>query len=132
MWKLVFAIVLIMHGIGHIMGVMAAWTTVPSPLQSGHWLLSSGVTMTTPIGRMFGLLWLLAMVGFVVVGIGVLANQTWWPALALASSVISLVAVVPWFNLMPLGSAVGAVLVDVLVIIMLVTPWGDQLLRAIR
>jgi hypothetical protein len=133
MWlKWIAGLVLIAHGIGHAMGFMASWTTIPSGLTTGHWLFSGDVTMNSALGRAFGLLWLVGLVAFVGAGFGLLMGATWWQPLAIAASVISLVAIVPWLGVMPVGSAIGAVAVDVITLVALLTPWGESLTRALR
>ena len=133
MWlKWIVGLVLIAHGIGHAMGFMAAWTTIPSGLTTGHWLFSGDITMGTGIGKAFGLLWLVALVAFVGSGLGLLFGMGWWQPLAIAASVISLVAIVPWLSVMPTGSAFGAVAVDVVTLVALLTPWGESLTKALR
>lgn len=133
MWlKWIVGLVLIAHGIGHAMGFMAAWTTVPSGLSAGHWLFSGDVTMNGAAGKAFGLLWLVALVAFMGSGFGLLMGAAWWQPLAIAASAISLVAIVPWFSVMPTGSAIGAVAVDVITLVALLTPWGESLTRALR
>jgi hypothetical protein len=101
-------------------------------LSGGHWLLSSNVMLDSALGRAFGLLWLVALIATVGAALGLLFQQEWWPLLAVASAVLSLVAIGPWLNLMPLGSAIGAVLVDVIVLVALLGPWHDTLIRALR
>jgi hypothetical protein len=132
MLRLVIAFVLIAHGIGHILGFMASWTTVPSGLTTGHWIFSNDVTMSSAVGRAFGILWLLAMVGSVGAGVGLLFHQAWWPMMAAASAVLSLVAIVPWLGVMPLGSALGAVLVDIAVLVGLLFPWSKDIVEVLK
>ena len=132
MLRIIIALILLAHGIGHVMGFMGAWTTIPSGLSGGHWLLSSNVMLDSALGRAFGLLWLVALIATVGAALGLLFQQEWWPLLAVASAVLSLVAIGPWLNLMPLGSAIGAVLVDVVVLVALLGPWHDTLIRVLR
>jgi hypothetical protein len=132
MWlKWIVGLVLIAHGTGHAMGFMAAWTSIPSGLTTGHWLFSGDITMSTGIGKAFGLLWLVALVAFVGSGLGLLFGMGWWQPLAIAASVISSVAIVPWLSVMPTGSAFGAVAVDIVTLFVLLTPWGESLTRAL-
>ncbi len=132
MLRWIVGIVLIAHGIGHSMGMLAAWTTVPSGLTPGHWLLSNDVTMESALGKAFGVLWLVALIAFIGAGLGVIFQQEWWQSLAVVSAVLSLVAIVPWLNIMPIFSAIGAVVVDLAVLIVLLTPWGDQVAEQLR
>jgi hypothetical protein len=88
--------------------------------------------MDSTVGRVFGILWLVTLVGTTASGIGLLANQEWWQPLAVASSVLSLIAIVPWLNTMPTVSAIGAVAVDLAVLIVLLGPWGQPVVDRIR
>jgi hypothetical protein len=128
-WALI--LVLLAHGVGHIMGFMAAWTNVPMGFSSEPWLLSPGVTVQSSIGRVFGLLWLVARVAFLGGVFGLITHQSWWPTLIIAASVISLAAILPWWNTVASGPRFGAMAVDVLAIALLVPPWGAQLIRQI-
>ncbi len=132
MLRLIVAGALIVHGIGHSMGILASWTTIPSGLVTRPSMLSGTLVMDSAIGRVFGLIWLLALVTSVGAGVGLLARQDWWIPLAIVSSVISLVAVVPWLNVMPPISAIGAVLMDLAVLGALLLPQGEQLVRSLR
>jgi hypothetical protein len=132
MLKIVIAIVLLMHGVGHIMGIFAAWTTVPMGFSNNSWILSGSVTITSPIGRAFSLLWLAATLITVAAGWGLLTNQEWWRPLAIAGAILSLVVFIPWATVAPSGSVVGAIAVDVLVLIALLGPWQEQVVRTLR
>jgi hypothetical protein len=132
MLRLIIGIVLIAHGIGHSMGFLASWTTIPSGLTTGHWILSSDITMDSTVGRIFGLIWLLALAGLAAAGIGLIFQQSWWQTVAVVSSIVSLVAILPWLNLMPLFSAIGAVLVDLAVLLVLLTPLGEQVEQVVE
>jgi hypothetical protein len=132
MLKIIVIGVLIAHGIGHSMGLLAAWTTIPSGLTGRPWVLGESIAIDSAVGRAFSLLWLVAMIGTVGAGLGLLFGQEWWRPLAVAAGVISLIAIVPWINTMPLGSAIGAVAVDVILLVCLLTPLGDPLIKALR
>lgn len=126
-WAII--VVLLAHGVGHMMGFLAAWTTIPMGFNTNPWLLSSHVTVQSAVGRAFGLLWLVALVGFVGATIGLITDQGWWRGLAIAAAFISLVAIVPWWNTVTPGSRLGAVLVDVVIIAALLPAWGDQIVQ---
>ena len=132
MLKIIIALVLLMHGIGHVMGIFAAWTTVPMGFSDNSWLLSSGVTISSPIGRACSLIWLAAALVTVAAGGGMLTNQEWWRSLALAGAILSLAAFIPWATVAPSGSVAGAIVVDVLTLVALLGPWQEQVTRALR
>lgn len=128
-WAII--IVVLAHGIGHIMGFMAAWTNVPMGFTDRPSLLSNTLTLESTIGRAFGLLWLVALVAFLGSVYGLVAHQEWWRTLMLAAAFISLVAIVPWWNTVTPGPRFGATLVDVVIIAALLPAWGEQIARAI-
>lgn len=72
MLRSVIAIVLLMHGIGHIMPLLAAWTPQKVGFSDASWLFSSGVGVVSPLGQAFGLLGLLALLGFCAGALGLL------------------------------------------------------------
>lgn len=131
MLKVVFAFLLVMHGLAHITGLLGHWTSGPSGFPDGPWLFSTGVTARSAVGRAWGLLWLLALVGLVGAGLGLGFKQAWWPSLALAAAVVSLVAIVPWLKVVPPGAWAGALL-DLLIVLALVSPWAERIVEALR
>jgi len=127
MIRFIFAAPVIGHGLAHLSGAIASWTSNVEGFSERPWILSSGITLQSGIGRAFGLLWLVAMVGFVGTGLGLLFRQEWWPALAIPTAVISLVAIIPWWKTVPPGAWVGAAF-DLLLIIILLLPLKDRIL----
>jgi hypothetical protein len=132
MLKILVAGVLIAHGIGHILGFLPAWTNIRWWPMQGSWLLSGGVSVDSPIGRIVSLFWLAALLLTIAGGVGLLFNLDWWRPVLLGGAVASLIAFLPWLNMIPVGSAVGAIIIDLLVIGGLLSPWGDQLIRNLR
>lgn len=131
MIRFIFAAPLIVHGLAHLGGVVASWTLNLSGFSERPWLLSSGVTLQSSLGRVFGLLWLVAMVGFVGTGLGLVFKQQWWPALAIPAAIVSLVVIVPWWKTVPPGAWVGAAF-DLLVIFLLLLPLKEQILDLVK
>lgn len=119
--KWLFALAMIGHGIGHLTGIMAAWTKGGAGFKPAPWIFSPTVTITSPIGKVFSFIWLAAMAVLVLAGVGLLINQTWWLTLAIAGAVISIIAIVPWWNTVVPGAKAGFVF-DLLVLIVLLTP----------
>jgi hypothetical protein len=117
----------IMHGLAHISGFIASWTGSSAGFPAHPWLLSSGVMLKDPIGKLFGLLWLAAAAGIVGSGIGFLMGKTWWPTLAVVSAGMSLLVILPWLRSVPPGAWMGAV-VDLVVLVLLLSPLRERLL----
>lgn len=131
MWNYVAAVALIAHGLANIAGLVAAWTNNASGFTGQPWLLSNGVTLQSGLGRAFGLVWLISTVALVGAEVGLVLHQDWWRAPALAGSIVSAAAIFPWWNAVPPGARFGG-LFDLLVIVVLLSPLGDQLAQAVR
>lgn len=127
MYRIIFAIPMIVHGLAHISGFLAAWTSIDVGYSDRPWLFSTNVNLDSPIGRIFGVLWLVAAVGLAGSGLGLLLRQEWWPTVAVLAAGISLVVIVPWGQTVPPGARVGAGF-DLLIIIALQTPIRGLLL----
>jgi hypothetical protein len=129
--KLITAGLLLAHGIGHVMAPQAAFVPPGAFPRTSH-MIATGMTITSSGGKALSLLWLLPMVGFVLGTYGLWTDQEWWRPVLAASAVVSIFAVLPWAGVMPTFSYLGALLVDVLVLLAVLTPWGDQFVRAFR
>jgi hypothetical protein len=126
MLKSIVALVLLAHGIGHIMGFLAAWTPIPVGFTNSTWLFG-GATISGTVGKLFGLVWLVALAGFVAAGIGLLADRDWWQMAAVVSAVVSLAVILPWWNTVTPGSRFGAAAVDLAALVVIVLGWGDKI-----
>jgi len=130
--RALIAVVLFIHGIGHIMGVIPALQLLDVKGWNSHsWLL------TPLIGEaasriLSAILFLIALVGFVgsaLALLGWLVPHDWWRPLALVSAVISLITVVLFWNafiaLVP--NKVGALGVNIAVLVcLLVLNWPTE------
>lgn len=125
-------IILLAHGIGHVLGFLASWTSIPAGFSNQPWVLSTGTTIESTAGRAFGLLWLAAMFAFLGAAIALLGHQDWWRVLAIAGALISLVAILPWWNTVPTGVKTGAVLANIAILVVLLPSWGVEFARSIQ
>jgi hypothetical protein len=80
------------------------------------------------MGRAFGVLWLAAAVLLVGASIAHLTGSAGWPALPIAGSLVSLVVILPWLNVVPPGAKVGA-LFDLATLLVLLTPLNERLIQ---
>lgn len=122
---------LILHGIAHISGFISSWTSNLAGFVERPWILSSTVTLRDPLGRAFGLLWLVALISLVGAGVGLISGQDWWPSLTVIGAILSLVVILPWWNTVPPGAKVGAAF-NLLVIILLLLPVKSRILELIQ
>ena len=119
MLRIVIALVLLGHGIGHSMGLMQTLrvATVNPQWHGDSWILTgiAGSTVTQAVGAV---LWTAAIVGFAAVA-GVVVGwlpAMWWQPLAVGSSLVSLVGVLFFPLAFPTFSTIGAVAVNVAVL----------------
>jgi hypothetical protein len=89
--------------------------------EGSSWLFSGMLRTGQTVEGIFGLLWLIPLVGFVVVSWGYLTRQGWWLQLALTSAAISLAMIVLWWGGLIVGSAFFALVFDLA--IMAVVLW---------
>jgi hypothetical protein len=126
MLKIVVALVLIGHGIGHSMGPLQEFkvATVNPAWHGDSWILTgvAGQGATQAIGTV---LWAVALVAFVALGAVVLGwlPAEWWVPLAVAGAVASLAGVACFPIAFPVFSTIGAVVVDLAVLWAVVAGW---------
>ena len=124
MLRYIVATILLAHGIGHIMPFMAAWTSQKAGFSSASWVFSGGMSVGSPVGQAFGLLGLVALLGFLAGALGLVAQQPWWPMATVAAAAVSLVTILPVVQQLAGRQYIGALAVDIAVIVALVPPWG--------
>ncbi len=122
------AIPLIMHGLANMAGFAAAWLPGTAGFKSESWLLSAGMTVKSPVGHLFGVLWLVSTAALVASGAGLLAHAAWWRWAAVGGAALSLAVILLWLKAVPPGAYAGAAF-DLLVIAALALPWGESIVR---
>jgi hypothetical protein len=127
MFRFFLALPLIGHGLAHVSGFIATWTNNDAGFAPRPWIFSNGVTLGSPLGKVFGLLWLAAAAALAGSGAGLILQETWWVTLAVLGSILSLLVIVPWWNSVPPGAKIGAAF-DVILLVVLLTPLKDWLL----
>lgn len=115
MLRMLVFLVLVAHGIGHSIGVAGGWGNNAWGGSGESWLLSP--VLGRSVGTLEGLIWLIPAIGFVAAGAALLAGIDAWRGLALASSVVSLMAIALFPQQLPSFSTVAAVVVDLAVVI---------------
>lgn len=124
MWNYVFAFPLIMHGLANLAGVMEAFSSRPRSFADKPWIFSAGVRLQSPVGRIFGVFWLLSSLLLVAGGLGLVFGWGWWSAATLLGSICSFIAIAPWWNTVVPGARFGAIF-DLAVILALLV-FGEQ------
>jgi hypothetical protein len=121
MWRTILIIAIIAHGLAHLSGFVAAWSTADVGFSARWMFLSSELSLHSSAGKLFGLLWLAAAGTLVAAGAGLFWQRAWAVPLALTGAVLSLAVILPWWNTVPPGAKLGA-LFDLLVLALLFSP----------
>lgn len=113
----IVGILLILHGLIHVLGPLAIWELADIEALSGDPTIDLGSTAI----QTFALAWLGALAILVVAGIAVMARRPWWRALAIVGVVISQIAIVAWW-----GDAAAGTVANLLIIaaVVLARPLG--------
>ena len=127
MFRFILALPLIVHGLAHISGFLATWTNNDAGYAPRPWIFSSHISLGSPLGKVFGILWLAAAAALAGSGAGLILQETWWVPLAVLGSILSLAVIVPWWNSVPSGAKIGAAF-DVVLLALLLTPLQDRLI----
>ena len=125
--RYVIAFALFMHGLAHLSGFFAAWTKADAGYPAHPWLFSKNVTLKSPVGKVFGMLWPVAAAALAAGGFGLAFGHEWWPTAALVGAGLSLFVILPWLRSVPPGAWAGAVF-DLLILLSLAGPWKEQVL----
>jgi hypothetical protein len=119
MVRIVIAVALLAHGIGHSMGLLGVFkvATINPAWNGDSWLLS-GVVGTSASQALGVVLWGVAMIGFALLAAVTLGwlPAAWWPPIAVVSALASLLGVLVFPVAFPAFSVVGAVAVDLAVL----------------
>lgn len=100
--RLILAISIAVHGIGHILGVI----TIPmgmlkdSGFSQSSWLTNL-LGLNTTLVRGLGLLWLAATIMFTMAAYGYFYDLTWWQPLAKISIALSVALFLGWWDAFP-------------------------------
>jgi len=119
MLKIIIAVVLLAHGIGHSMGLLQVFkvATVSPQWKGDSWVLTGAVGST--VSQFVAVsLWTLAIVGFAALAAVVMGwlPEAWWAPLAVGASAVSLVGLLLFPIAFPLFSTIGAFAANVAVL----------------
>ena len=110
-----------LHGVSHVIWFLAAWTTVPTGVGDGKWILPGDITIRGRVGQALGLLALIVVAVFVTAGLMLLAGMENWNGVANIGIFLSYGTVVPWIRQGPGSWPLTSVVANV-ILMFLVTP----------
>ena len=126
--RLLLVAFLVFHGLSHIVWFMVAWTPWKFDIGNEPWILPGDVTLTSWVGRIVGLVALVAM-GFLLVGAVVLFGQeAWWRGVARWGALLSMVVVLPWWPRMPHHIGLQAIIANIVLMFLIALPLSIEIL----
>jgi hypothetical protein len=131
MLRSVIAVLVVAHGIGHILFLISSLGLADWGQSTRSWLLTDqiGDKGARAVGS---LLWLGATAGFVVAGLALLAGWAWWRPLSIVSAAISLLGLILFLSRRLTQPAVSAALFDAFLLVALVgLDWPPTSLAAL-
>src|SRR5918911_562951 len=114
-WRNLAAVIVAAHGIGFSLWFMASW--MGTKIGPGSDWLFSDLSITSAVGKLFGLLAVAVIMGFLATAFGIFTNAGWWPLVGLTTAITAMVVVIPWWNVVTPTNAMGAFLVNAAVIV---------------
>ena len=126
-WRLGIGIVLVLHGVGHALGVVAL-----TSIGSDSWNARSRLFSDSTARAVSAVLWTVLLVGFVIAGLALLeigVPESWWKPVAVVAAVGSLAALTLFWNAFPVlfPNKIGAIAVNFAVLVgILITNWATE------
>jgi hypothetical protein len=113
--RIAVALILLVHGIAHVVGFLGAWRLAESvPYRT---TLFGGRVDVGDVGiRIAGVFWLLIALAFAVAGVVAWARVPWWTSYAITLLPISLAMCVAGWPEAKLGIVVNGALIAILVV----------------
>jgi asparagine N-glycosylation enzyme membrane subunit Stt3 len=114
--KYAIAALLIVHGLIHAMGFAGAWNL--AEFQGASRTPTNFVTTAPGSGatKALGLVWLVALVAFLLAAALLLNDSAAWRPAALVAAAISMVPVALWWQNAPMGAVANAIVLIAVVV----------------
>jgi hypothetical protein len=127
LFRILVVLMLVAHGISHLIWFLAGWTTVRTGVGDGSWILPGEVTIRSPLGRVLGLVALIVVAVFIMSALMLLAGLPGWTSLANVGVFLSYGAVVPWLRQSPGSWALTSIVADIVLMFLLALPLSVDL-----
>ena len=116
---LIFTIVLLVHGVGHLLGVISivGGLIKSSGFTTTSWVLTDRLGLSETIVRALGMLWLVATTGFIAAAWGFWSDMEWWRSLTWVMVVLSVGLLVLWWNAFTINIPIQANIGNIVVIV---------------
>jgi hypothetical protein len=117
-WNLIFVIAIVVHGIGHTLGVihmfdLANLSGMPT---NESWLLTGQLNLGKSIIQIISVLWIVVVIGFLITAGAFWFELSWWKPLAVLMVILSVGLFGVWFNSFPINTQIGAAIGNLVVL----------------
>lgn len=120
MLRIVVALFIGAHGIGHLLFLLSVLGVVDWGQSTHSWLMI-GETPTRLIG---GALWIVTIAAFSIAVYGLLDQQSWWRSIAIFAASISTIGLIIFWTNPATSPAISALVFNVLLLgLLLITRW---------
>lgn len=121
--RIVLALAVGAHGVGHVLFLVPLWSNSDWGQSTRSWLLGDGV-LAKSAGS---LVWIVALLGFIAVGIGLYAGSEWWRTVAIVSALVSVLGLILFWSSPATSPALSALVFNLVVMgSLLVLHWPPQ------
>lgn len=118
--RVVLAILVGAHGIGHILFLMPLVSSTSWGQAAQSWLLGDG-GLAKGVGV---LIWLVALVGFLVAAFGIFRETDWWQTAAVVSTAVSTLGLILFWSKPVTSPAISALVFNLIILVsLLVFHW---------
>jgi hypothetical protein len=118
-WHLIFVIAVVVHAIGHTLGVVHIFELVnlADMPTNESWLLTGQLKLNQTILRIISVLWLVVILGFLIAAGAFWFELGWWKIVTIPTIVLSFTLFVVWFNSFPISTQIGAAIGNIVTIV---------------
>ena len=118
--RILLAIVMCAHGIGHILFLMPLVNSTNWGQSVQSWLLGDG-GLAKAVGV---LIWLVALLGFLAAAFGIFRETSWWQMVAIVAATVSTVGLILFWSKPVTSPAISALVFNLIILVsLLVFHW---------
>src|SRR5688500_10613019 len=117
--RVAFAVLLLLHGIAHLVGSLMPWGLVPAPATPGpmtNAIFGGRVALGDSVARGLGVLWLFLAVVLVVSAVAFWRREPWAMPVVIGSTLASLAFCLVWWPATRIGVVVNVGLIALLLV----------------
>jgi len=122
MVKIVFAGLVIVHGLIHLLGFVNQWNVKKINQFTGVTLFS----VPESLSKILGIAWLIAALLFVVTAIGFIADKNWWSILGIIAIIISQLLIIIYWKDAYAGTIANVIILVIAVVSFAMSNFNDK------